>query len=83
MFKCISIYYYIFTYGLDKVFKKISRKNWIIIFYPIMIIGSSLYDGPTVRQSLIEKMFNYYIPYNILFIGITALLVALGKGDKN
>ncbi|KOM97699.1 hypothetical protein ACP49_11685 [Clostridium botulinum] len=83
MFKCISIYYYTFTYGLDKVFKKISRKNWIIIFYPIMIIGSSLYDGPTVRQSLIEKIFNYYIPYNILFIGITALLVALGKGDKN
>ncbi len=34
-------------------------------------------------KSLIEKIFNYYIPYNILFIGITALLVALGKGDKN
>ncbi|NFD86249.1 hypothetical protein FCV28_17680, partial [Clostridium botulinum] len=76
-------YNYIFTYGVDNVFKKISRKNWIITFYPIMIIGSSIYDGPTVRQSLLEKMFNYYIPYNILFIGITALLVALGKGDKN
>ncbi len=55
MFKCISIYYYTFTYGLDKVFKKISRKNWIIIFYPIMIIGSSLYDGPTVRQKFNRK----------------------------
>ncbi|MGO5064921.1 MULTISPECIES: GerAB/ArcD/ProY family transporter [unclassified Clostridium] len=83
MFKCISIYYYIFTYGLNKVFKKISRENWIVISYPLMIIVSYLYGSETVRGSIIEKIFNYYIPYNIVFIVITTILIALGKGDKN
>ncbi|WP_409069963.1 GerAB/ArcD/ProY family transporter [Clostridium sp. FAM 1755] len=83
MFKCISIYYFTFTYGLNKIFKKISRENWIILFYPIMVIGSNLYGSPTLRQGLIEKMFNYYIPYNIVFISITALLIALKKCNKN
>ncbi|AVQ39917.1 hypothetical protein C7M56_14985 [Clostridium botulinum] len=83
MFKCISIYYFTFTYGLNKIFKKISRENWIIISYPIMIIGSNLYGSPVLRQSLIEKIFNYCIPYNMIFISITALLIALKKNNKN
>lgn len=83
MFKCISIYYYTFTYGISKVFTKISRKNWILIFYPIMVIVSSLYGSPTIRRALVAKIFDYYVPYNIILIAITTILIALGKGDKS
>ncbi|WP_195923212.1 GerAB/ArcD/ProY family transporter [Clostridium tepidum] len=83
IFKCISIYYYIFTYGLSKIFKKVNRENWIIISYPLMVIISYLYGSETIRKNIIGKIFNYYIPYNIVFIIITTILIALGKGDKN
>ncbi|GAA0724471.1 endospore germination permease [Clostridium malenominatum] len=82
MFKVISIDYYIFSYGLNKLFKKISRKNWILILYPIMIILSSLYGNPTIRRDFIGKVFPVYVTYNVVFITITAILVALGKGDN-
>ncbi len=48
-----------------------------------MIIGSNLYGSPILRRGLIEKIFNYYIPYNMVFISITALLIALKKSNKN
>ncbi len=83
MFKCISIYYYIFTYGLNKIFKKVSRENWIVISYPLMIIVSYLYGNETIRGNIMGEIFNYYIPFNIVFIVTTTILIALGKGDTN
>ncbi len=48
-----------------------------------MVIISYLYGSETIRKNIIGKIFNYYIPYNIVFIIITTILIALGKGDKN
>ncbi len=83
MFKCISVHYYLFAHGLNKIFNKLSRKSWAILLYPIMIIGSSLYGIPVMRRNFLDKIFPPYVIFNIIFISITALLVALGKGDEN
>ena len=83
MFKCISVHYFLFAHGLNKIFKKISRKTWVILLYPVMIIVSNLYGTPVRRRSFLDKIFPPYVIFNIIFISITALLVALGKGDKN
>ncbi|KKM42712.1 hypothetical protein FDF54_03475 [Clostridium botulinum] len=83
MFKCISVNYYLFAHGLNKIFNKISRRSWAILLYPIMLIGASLYGIPVIRRNFLDKIFPPYVIFNIIFISITALLVALGKGDKN
>ncbi|HDK7167736.1 TPA: GerAB/ArcD/ProY family transporter [Clostridium botulinum] len=83
LFKCITVHYYLFAHGLNKIFRRISRKNWAILLYPIMVIGSNLYGTPTIRRNFLDKIFPPYVIFNIIFISITALLIALGKGDKN
>lgn len=83
MFKCISVNYYLFAHGLNKIFNKISRRSWAILLYPIMLIGASLYGIPVMRRNFLDKIFPPYVIFNIIFISITALLVALGKGDEN
>ncbi|MDU1321855.1 MAG: GerAB/ArcD/ProY family transporter [Clostridium botulinum] len=83
LFKCISIHYYLFAHGLNKIFVRISRKSWAILLYPIMVIVSNLYGAPTIRRNFLDKIFPPYVIFNIIFISITALLIALGKGDKN
>ncbi len=83
MFKCISVNYYLFAHGLNKIFNKISRRSWAILLYPIMLIGASLYGIPVIRRNFLDKIFPPYVIFNIIFISITALLVALGKGDEN
>ncbi|WP_251859439.1 endospore germination permease [Clostridium sp. Marseille-Q2269] len=83
MFKCISINYYLVAHGLNEVFNKISRENFVILLYPIMIMVSNLYGNVTTRRILIDKIFLPYAIFNIIFISITAVLIALGKGDKN
>ncbi len=35
------------------------------------------------EEVFLDKIFPPYVIFNIIFISITALLVALGKGDKN
>ncbi|NFE09298.1 hypothetical protein FC745_12585 [Clostridium botulinum] len=83
MFKCISVNYYLFAHGLNKIFNKISRRSCAILLYPIMLIGASLYGIPVMRRNFLDKIFPPYVIFNIIFISITALLVALGKGDEN
>ncbi|EPY2307877.1 GerAB/ArcD/ProY family transporter [Clostridium sporogenes] len=83
LFKCISVHYYLFAHGLNKIFGRISRKSWAILLYPIMVIGSNLYGTPTILRNFLDKIFTPYVIFNIIFISITALLIALGKGDKN
>lgn len=83
MLKCISIHYYLVTYGFSKIFTNISRKSWVVLFYPVMIIISSLYGNPATRRNFLSKVFPPYVAYNIVFVSITAILVALGKGDKH
>lgn len=82
MLKCISVQYYLATYGLSKIFKKISRNNWVILCYPLMTIASSMYGSPVIRRSFSSKIYPPYAVYNILFVSITAILIALGKGDS-
>ncbi|KAJ53471.1 spore germination protein (amino acid permease) [Clostridium tetanomorphum] len=83
MFKVISIDYYIFAYGLNKTFNKIDTKYWIIMLYPVMVMLSGVYGIPTMRRDFLGKIFPLYVLYNIIFISITAILIALGKGDNN
>ncbi|WP_409069965.1 GerAB/ArcD/ProY family transporter [Clostridium sp. FAM 1755] len=83
LFKCISVHYYLFAHGLNKIFRRISRKNWAILLYPIMVIVSTLYGTSTMKRNFLDKIFPPYVIFNIIFISITALLIALGKGDKN
>ncbi len=83
LFKCISVHYYLFAHGLNKIFVRISRKSWAILLYPIMVIVSTLYGTPPMRRNFLDKIFPPYVIFNIIFISITALLIALGKGDKN
>lgn len=82
MLKCISVHYYLTTYGLSKIFKKIGRNNWVVLCYPLMIIASSMYGSPTMRRGIVGKVYPPYVVYNILFVSITAILIALGKGDN-
>ncbi|MDS1002598.1 GerAB/ArcD/ProY family transporter [Clostridium sporogenes] len=83
LFKCISVHYYLFAHGLNKIFRRISRKNWAILLYPIMVIVSTLYGTSTMKRDFLDKIFPPYVILNIIFISITALLIALGKGDEN
>lgn len=82
MFRVISVNYYIFSYGLSKFIKKFHRKAWVIILFPVMVILSSLYGNPTTRKDFLGKIFLAYVIYNVMLTTITAILVALGKGDN-
>ncbi|WP_027625868.1 GerAB/ArcD/ProY family transporter [Clostridium lundense] len=82
MIKCITVHYYLVTYGFSKIFTKVSRKNWVLLFYPVMVIVSSLYGNPAKRRTFLDMIFPPYAAYNIIFVSITAILIALGKGDK-
>lgn len=82
MFRILSNTYYAFTFGLSEITKKINRKSFVILMYPLIFYLSTLYGNPTMRRAFLGKIVPIYVLFNIAYISIIALLITMKKGEK-
>jgi spore germination protein len=82
LFRTIAIYYYGFTYGLSETIKKIKRKDFVLLVYPLYIWISAKYGIPTFRGNILDKIIPLYSGFNLVYITIIALILAMKKGGK-
>lgn len=82
MFRLLSNCYYAFTFGLSEITKSVSRKSFVLLMYPLIFYLSTLYQNPTIRRSFLGKIIPIYSLYNVIYVGIIALLIIIRKGEK-
>lgn len=82
LFRTIAIYYYGFTYGLSETIKKIKRKDFVLLVFALYIWISSIYGNPTLRGNILDKIIPLYSGFNLVYISIIALILAMKKGGK-
>lgn len=82
MFRLLSNCYYAFSFGLSQITKSVSRKSFVILMYPLIFYLSTLYQNPPIRRSFLDKIVPIYSLYNVLYVGIIALLITIRKGEK-
>lgn len=80
--RCLAIYYFGASYGLNRVAKKISPQVFTIILYPIILYLSSLYGTPTMRMHYINMISSFYLIYNLAYLSLIAILINFKKGDN-
>lgn len=81
LFRTIGIYFYGFTYGLSEIIKKVSRKDFVLLVYPLFFLISSKYGIPIIRANILAKIVPLYSVFNIVYITIIALILAMKKGE--
>ncbi|KAJ53473.1 spore germination protein (amino acid permease) [Clostridium tetanomorphum] len=77
MFKTACNYYYIFTYGLNQIIKKVQRKNMTIIILPVMIVLSFLYENATKTGKFLDKIMPIFVGFNSIYVLLITVLVFL------
>ena len=82
LFRTIGIYFYGFTYGLSEIIKKITRKDFVLLAYPLFFWISSKYGIPTIRANILDKIVPVYSAFNIIYITIIALILFVKKRWK-
>lgn len=80
--RCLAIYYFSASYGLNRVIKKISPQVFTIILYPIILYLSGLYENPTRRIHYTDMIMPIYVIYNLIYISLIAILISFKKGDN-
>mgnify|MGYP000858723941 FL=1 len=80
--KCLSVFYFSASYGLNRIIKKISPQTFTIILYPIILFLSSLYGTPTRRRHSTDIIMPIYLIYNLIYISSKAILISFKKGDN-
>lgn len=81
-FKCTACYYFGVSYGLSQSIKKISGKKFTVMLFPVVILISILYGNPTTFFYYTNILSNIYIPFNLIYITMIAVLIYLKKGDS-
>ncbi|WP_125152108.1 GerAB/ArcD/ProY family transporter [Clostridium rectalis] len=82
MFKTIANSYYAMTYGINRIFKKISKKSITIILYPIIFFLALCYGNPTERRAFLTKVIPPYVLFNITYVSVLAILTKIKKDDR-
>lgn len=82
IFRVLSNCYYAFSFGLSQITKSVSRKSFVLLMYPLIFYLSSLYQNPPIRRSFLGKAIPIYSLYNVIYVGIIALLITIRKGEK-
>lgn len=82
-FKCAACYYYGISYGLNQSIKGISSKKFTLLIYPIVILITLFYGNPTTYLYYVKILSNIYVPFNLLYISIIAILIFIKKGDNH
>ncbi|RMD02378.1 hypothetical protein D9O40_06235 [Clostridium autoethanogenum] len=80
--RCLSIYYFCASYGLNRVVKKVSPQAFTIILYPIILYLSGLYENPIGRMHYTDMILSIYLIYNLIFVSLIAILISFKKGDN-
>lgn len=83
MFKTIANYYYGFTYGLSELTKIATRKTFVLLVYPLMFYISIKYENETLRRYALSKIVPIYTIFNVSYVSIISLILAIKKGDEN
>jgi spore germination protein (amino acid permease) len=83
MFKTISDDYYGCVYGLSEITKAATRKTFVLLMYPLFFYVSTKYGTPTTRSAALSKLVPAYTIFNLLYITIISLVLAMKKGDEN
>ncbi len=88
--KIMSNSYFAITLGLNQIIKKIDRKTFVFLMYPVIFYLSSKYGNSTTRSIIIDKITPLHVLFNLIYISSIALLIkirnikSLGvKGDNN
>ncbi|MCH5139026.1 endospore germination permease [Clostridiaceae bacterium UIB06] len=80
--KILSNHYYALVFGLSQMTKSINRKSYAILMYTLISYVATLYQNPTVRRDFLNRITPIYILYNILYVGIIVLLIAVRNINK-
>lgn len=79
MIKIIANYYYSFTFGLNEIIKKVQRKDFILIMYPVIFYISSKYKNTIIRGAFASKIIPIYVLFNLSYVSLTALLISINN----
>lgn len=82
MFRTMSNFYFMMVYGLSQFTKHISRKQFVLLMYPIAFYLSIKYGNPTIRRSFLSKTVPLYVLFNLVYVSAIALLLFIKKGDQ-
>lgn len=82
MFRTMSNFYFAMVCGLSQFTKHISRKQFVFLMYPIIFYLSIKYGNPTIRRNFLSKTVPLYVLFNLVYVSVVALLLAIKKGDQ-
>ncbi|MFD3157002.1 GerAB/ArcD/ProY family transporter [Haloimpatiens sp. FM7330] len=85
MLKTLSTYYYLFTFGLNKLSNNISlnRKKLVILLYPLFFYISTKYGNPTMRRNLADMLIPIHVIFNTTYVSLITFITIIKKGDVN
>lgn len=84
MFKNICNEYFIFTYGLSEMTKKIHRKMIVVLTFPLVVVVSGLYGNIVKARKFLSKIMPIYVGFNMIFITSIAIVIWIkSKKKKN
>lgn len=80
-FKCMATYYFMVSYGLNQLVKKVTAEMFTLLMYPVIVIITMLYGNPTTASNYVNKIIPIYVIFNLAYVSIVAILVHFKKGD--
>lgn len=82
IFRCLNVYYFAISYGLNQLIKKVSIQKFSILIYPVIVFLSSMYGNPTSRRSYTDKLIAPYVIFILIYVSLIAILIRLKKGGN-
>ncbi len=79
MIKILSNYYYSFTFGLSEIIKKVSRKQFIFLMYPLIFYLSTKYENTIIRGDFASKIIPVYVTFNLIYVSSVALFINISN----
>jgi spore germination protein (amino acid permease) len=79
MIKILSNYYYSFTFGLSEIIKKVSRKQFIFLMYPLIFYLSTKYENTIIRGDFASKIIPVYVIFNLIYVSAVALFININN----
>ena len=82
VFKCMTTYYFMVSYGLNQIIKKISAQKITLILYPLVILIALMFKNSTERVAYSDMIDSIYVIFNVVFITTIAIIIHFKKEDN-
>lgn len=81
--RCITLYYFSASHGLNQVIRKVSAEKFTLMLYPVIFGISFLYGNPTTRRAYTDKLIHVYVIFNLIYVSLIAALIHFKRGGAN